>query len=384
MGKGPTPPDPYKTANAQAGANFTTAQQNAIMGNVNEYTPYGSKTYSQSGWDPVYDASGKLTYAPRYSSEIQLSPDQQKLLAQQTGLQYNIGNIGLQQSARLQDTYGKEMDWSGLQDWKAAEGPGEIRQDQGATDRGAIEKAMMERYQRTADPRNAAQDVQLAARGLSPGSQGYGTVQQQRGDEAANASREAFLASGDESRRAQDAYNAATQQKYQLGADWAAQLNNLRQGQATEAFARRNQPLNEISAMMGMSGPTTPQFQPFQGSQMSAPNIGQMVYDNYNARSQQSSNALSGMFGVGAQIAGALPWTAWLGSDRRLKQDIVPLGMKLAGVPVYAFRYINDLETPQIGVMADEVRPVHPDAVTEIGGYDHVNYGLLRWRHDHG
>src|SRR5262245_49274471 len=176
MGKGPKPPDPYATANAQAGANFMTAQQNAVMGNVNEYTPYGNKTYKQIGWDPVYDAKGQMSYAPRYQSEIQLSPDQQRLLAQQTGLQYNIGNIGLQQSSRLYGHLGKELDTAGLQGWNAGPkaptlatsfaGAGDIRQDQGPTDRPAIEKAMMESYGRAADPAARAQDAQLAARGL--------------------------------------------------------------------------------------------------------------------------------------------------------------------------------------------------------------------------
>ena len=56
------------------------------------------------------------------------------------------------------------------------------------------------------------------------------------------------------------------------------------------------------------------------------------------------------------------------------------LGMTLAGAPLYRFRYRGQPEL-QIGVMADEVRPLHPDAViTNPDGFDMVNYGLLAER----
>src|SRR5262245_28785752 len=118
MGKGPSPPDPYATAHAQQNANYLTSQQNTIMGNVNEYTPYGSKEYKQIGWDPVYDSQGKMSWAPRYSSTVTLSPDQQELLKLQTGTQRNLGNLAVNQSARLQSLLGKEMSTAGLAKWK--------------------------------------------------------------------------------------------------------------------------------------------------------------------------------------------------------------------------------------------------------------------------
>ena len=72
------------------------------------------------------------------------------------------------------------------------------------------------------------------------------------------------------------------------------------------------------------------------------------------------------------------------GSDRRLKDGIEAIeGQTLAGAPLYRFHYKGDPDkTPFVGVMADEVRPLHPDAVVEIGGFDHVDYGLLIARHE--
>ena len=71
-------------------------------------------------------------------------------------------------------------------------------------------------------------------------------------------------------------------------------------------------------------------------------------------------------------------------SDRRLKENIRPAGRQLAGVPLYAF-YFKGNDVEQIGVMADEVRQLHPDAIiVHDSGYDMVDYGLLMRRHRNG
>lgn len=109
-----------------------------------------------------------------------------------------------------------------------------------------------------------------------------------------------------------------------------------------------------------------------------------MIYDNYNARAEQAQNSLAGIAGIGNAVAGALPWASWL-SDRRAKTDIYPIGSSLAGVPLYTFRYWTDTSTVHIGVMADEAKAIHPDAVHMNGedGFDYVDYAMLRRRHDH-
>lgn len=62
-------------------------------------------------------------------------------------------------------------------------------------------------------------------------------------------------------------------------------------------------------------------------------------------------------------------------SDRRLKEDIRRVGTLDNGLPVYVFRYVND-PMPRIGLMADDVEQVHPEAVVEDRfGYKMVNYG---------
>jgi hypothetical protein len=63
-------------------------------------------------------------------------------------------------------------------------------------------------------------------------------------------------------------------------------------------------------------------------------------------------------------------------SDRRLKRDIVKIGTRPDGLGVYEFEYIWG-GGRQIGLMAQEVQGVYPDAIGEAGGYLTVNYSKV-------
>lgn len=102
-----------------------------------------------------------------------------------------------------------------------------------------------------------------------------------------------------------------------------------------------------------------------------------------------STNALaSGMGGAlaGAQLAGLLGtstgWGTALGaglgllSDRIFKTDIESMGKLDNGLTVYRYRYKSG-GPMMLGVMADEVKAVNPDAVITRDGVDYVNYGGL-------
>jgi hypothetical protein len=412
MGGSPDVPDPYETADAQGAANLKGAGQSFWTSNIDETNPYASRTYSQSGMQPVYDEKGNISgYAPHYTSNTTLSAAQQELLNKQNTLYSSLLGTANTQAKRLDQTLATPINQSGWQAWNAGPeaaklattygGEGDYRQDQSPTDRQAIEQATMGRYRESAGKQAKAEDTQLAARGLSPGGQGYGQVADTRARSLTDASQQAYLASGQESRAAQEAYNRAQMQRsseaaqragfsnealtgmFNMGGSAADRQNALRQSQMTEELGLRNQGIGEILSLAGMAGPTTPSLQPYTGTQVSAPNIGQMIYDSYNAEKSSYDSMLSGMFGVGKAAAGAMPWASWL-SDRRAKQDIEPTGDDLAGVPLYHFRYKAYPDVPQIGVMADEAKIIHPDAVFAVDGYDHVNYEMLNRRHTHG
>ena len=304
----PSAPNPYSTAAAQNQQNQQASQYSSVAGNANEVNPYGTVSYNAIEQVPVYGANGQITsYAPRYQRTTTLSPDQQKLLGLETQSKYNMGTAGVEQSAKIRDTLAKSMDQSQWQPWQTDLKKQDLRQDAGATDRANIEKSMMESYNRSVKPQEDQQEASLAARGLSPGTEGYGQYQMQRDDSRAEAARKAYLTSGDEARRAQAAYNDVGTQRFSMDQALASYYNNLRGGQMQEAFAMRNQPINELTALMSGSQATVPQFQPFQGSPVNPSNIGQYISDNYKAESAAAAQTNAGIFSMIGGLAKMAP-----------------------------------------------------------------------------
>lgn len=79
-------------------------------------------------------------------------------------------------------------------------------------------------------------------------------------------------------------------------------------------------------------------------------------------------SGLGNALGMGASI---------LASDRRLKKNIVKLGEYEDGLGIYQYDYING-SGPHIGVMADEVAKLRPEALGPVvDGYATVNYALI-------
>ena len=75
--------------------------------------------------------------------------------------------------------------------------------------------------------------------------------------------------------------------------------------------------------------------------------------------------------GQAAGIAGSIL------SDRRMKQDIMCIGRLHNGLPVYSFAYKHDPYERHMGVMAQDVELVIPEAVTEKDGIKYVDYSLV-------
>jgi hypothetical protein len=78
-----------------------------------------------------------------------------------------------------------------------------------------------------------------------------------------------------------------------------------------------------------------------------------------------------------SQLAGAgIAAYGMMGSDRRLKKDIHLIGKHPNGLNIYSWTYIWGV--PSMGVMADEVEEVMPEAVgIDPSGFKMVNYAML-------
>jgi len=74
----------------------------------------------------------------------------------------------------------------------------------------------------------------------------------------------------------------------------------------------------------------------------------------------QGTSDFQNLLGTAGSIAGI--YAAFSGSDRRMKEDIRPVGKTFDGQTVYSYRYKGEPGV-QMGLMAQEVEHQHPDAV---------------------
>ena len=83
--------------------------------------------------------------------------------------------------------------------------------------------------------------------------------------------------------------------------------------------------------------------------------------------------------GVGSLLGGGSSSGSVYGSDRRFKKNIKKIGKTASGIAVYAYNYLWDEFNTVIGVMADEVEKIIPQAViTNEMGYRFVDYNMVK------
>ncbi|WP_210328055.1 tail fiber domain-containing protein [Mesorhizobium caraganae] len=319
--KAPAPPDPKETSASQTGTSVSTAIANAMLGNVNQNTPDGSLNYSQTGTYSYKDPyTGKSYDIPQFTATQTLSGIGQQTKDQTDQAQLNLGKIANNQSAFLNDYLGKPVDLNT-----------------------ATEDKIDELGRARLDPQFARQEetmrTNLINRGIREGSPAF------------------TAAMSDFGQNKNDAYNSLY-------------LNGRAQG-AQEALAQRNQPLNEISALMSGSQVQQPNFVNTNMPTIPTTDVAGNINQNYNQRLQAwqqgqagTNGILGGLFGLGSSL---------IMSDRRTKTDIREIGETKDGQPLYQYRYKGS-PMMQIGLMAQDVQDRDPDAVVDIGGILHVDY----------
>ena len=112
-----------------------------------------------------------------------------------------------------------------------------------------------------------------------------------------------------------------------------------------------------------------------QGQQMNLQGLSGVL----NAQTQTYINTQDSFLGdLGGFLGGAASAYTAFGSDRRIKENIREVGVdQRTSLTLYEFNYIDRPGTTYIGVMADEVELMYPEAVTEKDGYLAVYYDML-------
>ena len=324
MGSAPKPPDPYKMADAQRQENIWTSQYNTIGQNANQYTPYGNVTNTPGARIPIYDQHGKQTgWGTQWDQRTTLSPAQQAIFDEENKAKLGFGTLANQQLGMAKDVLGKPISTAHLPAWQQYEkAPALAQANYENTDRAAIEKAMMDSYYRGVNPEYERQNAQMTARGMgAPGSEyGYAT-DLARGDAAGEQTRQAYLASGEESRQAAgearakaEGSNKVTQQGWLNKNTWADQINSLRGAMFGEDQGVRNQIINELSVLAGNAPTTVPQGQAFQGSATNPFDIGGAMQNEYQQKMANYQNKQSGLFGIGKALLGMIPFGNMFGA----------------------------------------------------------------------
>ena len=93
----PSAPDPNATAAAQFNYNIGATQASGIVNNPNTSDPYGSTTYSLSGYETVNLPDGQQIQVPRYNQTTSLTPQGQRILDQQR----TLGNKSFNRAAAI-------------------------------------------------------------------------------------------------------------------------------------------------------------------------------------------------------------------------------------------------------------------------------------------
>lgn len=283
--------------------------------------PWGSTTYSPNGSTTVYGSDGKPITVPRFTQTTTFTPEQQAIFEASQKAEGNLANLAADQSEFLQGYLDKpfEFDNRAAEEWAYDLASPRILAQQGQN-----ETALRNR---------------LINAGIRPGT---------------------------------DAWDTEMTRLTNANTDQLNQLALTGRGQAfSEALATRNQPINEITALLSGSQVSNPASMSGPSPQTSVGGVDYsgLVQQNYQNQLQSRGAALGGLFGLAGSLGSAA-----IASDRRLKTEIKRVGTLDNGLPVYSYRYKSG-GAVHLGLMADEVEKLHPEAVVEgHNGFKAVKY----------
>lgn len=352
----PTPPDPAKTIEAQ-----TRATQ------LSQFTPSGNLLFGSlaPGGGFAQDIPGQPfdVDLPR-ALQVQETPFQEEL----RGGVENLALGFLPQVSGQLDPF--SISAQGIQ-----EGLTPLVTDLQAQGE-QLEQATFERGRALLEPRFEEQRERLEQRlvdqGLPRGGEAFtrelNRLQEGQGEQLTRLSLDAVAAGRQEQSRIQALGSQLRAQQFQEGTGLSALERQI-----------RAQQFGEVGSIGGFATPFT---------QISAPGVNAAGIINqgfqnqlgvFNTQQQAAAAQQAGLgstlSGIGSIAAAAAPQGFAAFSDERLKENIEPLG-KENDHNVYEFNYKGN-DTKYIGVMAQEVEEIMPEAVIEVDGYKAVNYDMI-------
>lgn len=360
----PPAPDYAGAARATAAGDAEAARIATSANRVDQYTPYGSLTYSRpnfneqayqdamSKWGSTAWKNDKDKQLHRpdissfgdpdsWSSNVSLSPAQQQLLDRQNQTSIGLSNLEDKGLGYVQNMLNSPFDESKLP--SQAINPGQTAQD-----------AILSRLEPTWNAKQAAMETQLANQGIAQGTEAY-----------TNGMR--------------DFNNARNDAEMQAALQGISAGQQARQQAFQEQSFLRNEPLNTLNAVRTGAQVTNPTFTnvPQQQTTRGADILGATQAEgNWNLGNYNSQVASNNSFNSGLMNLAGTAGMMFMMSDRRLKRNIVPIGKTAGGINVYSYDYVWG--EPSIGVMADEVEHIPGAVAVHPSGYKMVDYSKVR------
>lgn len=323
----PPPPDYSGAAREQGLANAEAARIQGRINNPNVVGPYGNQTVTWDGDTPTLTQN--------------LTPAQQALLDSHNQTQLQLGGLAQQGARTAAGIVGTPVDFSGAPAEANAFGgtamPTALNRNglpamPGASGsiRDRVIAAMLSRANPAIDRQAQQTNSDLIARGITPGTEAYTREQDAINRQKNDAQQQAELAGQEASNTAfqqdmgvrQQAVGEQGQQFAQGGqlaqlaqsqqAQGFGQADALRRQYITEMLARRQLPLNEVTALMSGSQVNNPFAMPGyaqNGNVAPAPIFGatqaqgQYGTDVYNAGVSSSNSRTSGIAGLAMAAA---------------------------------------------------------------------------------
>lgn len=414
----PPAPDYKGAAEATAQGNLQNSQVATAANRANQYTPYGSLTWSQANpGDP----------ASQWSQQVNLSPTGQSLLDASNNSQLGIARLLGGATGSVANTMGQPFNYNGP-DLQTSVNQYGVNPTGAQTSFGNYpgipevsekvrtdaEQAAYGRATSRLDPqwgdRQTEMETQLRNQGLVPGGEAYDKAARNMTfarNDAYDQARQGAVQQGLQAQQAQFGMGMAANQagygqalgkgqfanqglQQMYGQRLGAAGQNFNQGLASAQFGNQaggasldrqlalyNLPLNQLSALRSGSQVTNPQFgnyaqqQAVPGANYSGAAGQQGTWDTnlYNQGVTSANEFNKGLMNMGSA---AIPL---MFSDHRLKSNIVQIGTHPLGIGIYEYDIFGERE---VGVMAQEVLTVKPEAVlTHPSGFLMVDYGRL-------
>ena len=372
LGLGPAPspppaPDYTGAAQATAAGNLAAAQTATAANRVNQYTPYGSLEYKQTGVDSYGN--------PLWSATTNLSDVGQALLNTQNQTSLGLGGTINAQLGNVQNTMGQGFNpntapmvtspnyASGMEGWDKAN------------------QILQSRLAPQMAQQKEAQAATLANQGIVQGTKAY-----------ENAMRTFNQGQNDLLTNSQLTGQQIGSNLFNQGIQGGNFQNAAQQQQYNQALTNYNLPLNTLSALRTGAQVQNPTFQnvPQQATTSGADLLGATTaagnynLGTYNANQASQAGLNSGLMGLGGTL-GAAYMMAPAACDIRMKENIEPIGVAANGLTVYKFEYKPEFKDHELaghgvhyGFMAQEVEQVFPYAVHTLNdGYKVIDYGVI-------